>query len=97
MKALMTLPFLLIAPQVLAAGPLAEVICAPTADMVQRLTRQFGATQQALGLRGPEEVLEVWTDKRGEWTMVMTYASGQSCIVAMGEAWTELSVPHDPA
>ncbi|MEM9637104.1 MAG: hypothetical protein AAGA94_05610 [Pseudomonadota bacterium] len=40
--------------------------------------------------------MEVWTDRQGDWTMVVRYASGTSCIVAMGEHWTELD-PHDPA
>ncbi|WP_298847375.1 hypothetical protein [uncultured Ruegeria sp.] len=31
--------------------------------------------------------MEVWTDQNGDWTMVVTYATGTSCIVAMGEHW----------
>lgn len=77
------------------ASPLAEVICDSTERMRDRLQHQFGTRRQAMGLRGPEQVMEVWTDPRGDWTMVVTYATGTSCIVAMGEAWEQ--VTQDPA
>ncbi len=79
-----------------AANPIAEVICAPTPQMTQRLTHQQGVTKRAVGLRSPEEVMEVWTDAEGDWTMVISYASGTSCIVAMGAHWADLP-PQDPA
>ena len=70
-----------------ATSPIAEVICAPTERMQARLTRQFGERRTASGLRSPDEVMEVWTDAEGGWTLVMRYAHGTSCIVAMGEHW----------
>jgi hypothetical protein len=39
--------------------------------------------------------MEVWTDEAGGWTLVVSYAHGTSCIVAMGEHWQE--VRRDPA
>lgn len=72
-----------------AANPIAEVLCAPTDAMKRKLTQQFGTTRHATGLRNPEEIVEIWTDSRGDWTMVITYSSGRSCIVAMGAAWQE--------
>ncbi|MCI5098095.1 MAG: hypothetical protein MRY77_17420 [Rhodobacteraceae bacterium] len=53
----------------------------------------MGSKRIATGLRGREQIMEVWSDNRGEWVMVVTYASGQSCIVAMGEDW----MPVGPA
>ncbi|WP_256364005.1 hypothetical protein [Ruegeria sp. 6PALISEP08] len=35
--------------------------------------------------------MEVWSNQRGDWTMVVTYATGTSCIVAMGDNW----IAHD--
>ena len=55
--------------------------------MHEKLTRQFGAKRTATGIRSPEQMMEVWTSKSGDWTMVMTYATGTSCIVAMGHDW----------
>jgi len=78
------LPFAGAAP---ATSPIAEVICEPTPRMTQKLTRQFGESLQAWGTRGPEQIMQVWTDDRGGWTLVVSYATGTSCIVAMGENW----------
>ena len=78
-----------------AASPIADVICEPTAALYDKLSRQFGAAQAASGIRDPEQVMEVWTDARGDWTLVVTYATGTSCIVAMGENWD--TRPQNPA
>lgn len=84
------------ATPVLATSPIADVLCEPTSRMTEKLSHQMQSKRQNMGLRGPEQVLEVWTDKQGDWTMVITYASGQSCIVAMGEAWMD-TASKDPA
>ena len=79
---------LLLSISPLHATPIAEVICAPTAEMENRLVGPFGAVRTGLGVRNPEQVMELWTDGQGDWTLVVRYASGTSCIVAMGEEWT---------
>ncbi|WP_171122086.1 MULTISPECIES: hypothetical protein [unclassified Ruegeria] len=78
---------LLLVTPVSAKSPIAEVICEPTPKMHDKLLRQFGAKRHATGLRGPEQLMEVWTSKSGDWTMVVTYSTGTSCIVAMGQDW----------
>lgn len=72
-----------------AAGesPIAEVICAPRAQMVERLTVQYRAQLSSMGMRDRDMVVEVWADAQGRWTLVQRYANGQSCILAMGANW----------
>lgn len=89
------LPLLLIAPQAWAASPIAEVLCENREVMEKRLTARMGSERQAMGLRGPEQVMELWTGANGDWTLVVTYASGTSCIVAMGQDWQALD--REPA
>lgn len=90
--------FLACTSAVQASSPIAEVICAPKEEMTAKLERQFGARRVASGVRSIEQVMEVWaSDASGDWTLVMTYASGKSCIVAMGEHWDTFTPPHDPA
>jgi len=79
-----------------AATPIAEVVCEPTERMTEKLSRQFGAAPRAWGTRGPEQVMQVWADRAGDWTLVVTYATGTSCIVAMGENWDSVR-PENPA
>lgn len=85
-----------LAPPARAATPIAEVICEPSAQLARKLSRQFGARLSAWGTRGPEQVMQVWTDARGGWTLVVRYATGTSCIVAMGSDWSG-APPADPA
>lgn len=83
-----------------AASPMAPILCAPRAEMRQKLTQQFAATQIAAGIRDRESVMEVWnSDSTGNWTMVVTYTDGTSCIVAMGQDWFNLAPAsaQDPA
>ncbi|WP_299292452.1 hypothetical protein [uncultured Tateyamaria sp.] len=77
-----------------AATPIAEVLCAPSHEMQKKLEQQFRSSRAATGMRSPDEMMEVWTDKRGDWAMVVRYAGGTSCIVAMGEHW---EVTENPA
>lgn len=69
------------------ANPIAEVVCAPKDRLEQKLRVQFGNSPMAMGVRSPSEIMEIWTSDAGDWTLVITYASGRSCIVAMGESW----------
>lgn len=79
---------LLTAVPAAATSPIAEIICAPRAEMIQRLQVEYGAARQGIGLDGPERMMEIWAAERsGDWTLVLTYADGKSCIVAMGEDW----------
>lgn len=75
-------------PGALAAStPIAEIICAPTGEMTRKLSREFGTRPTAWGTRGPGQVMQVWAAETGEWSLVVSYATGTSCIVAMGENW----------
>ncbi|SNY50822.1 hypothetical protein SAMN06297129_1953 [Pseudooceanicola antarcticus] len=82
--------------QVQAVSPIAEVICDQTPRLENRLKTTMNSEREGLGLRGPEQVMELWTTPGGDWTMVVTYATGKSCIVAMGEAWQGGLRAQDP-
>ncbi|OWU85362.1 signal peptide protein [Oceanicola sp. 22II-s10i] len=92
-KVLISLLFL--ATPATAASPVAEILCDASDRMQARLTRTMGVERQAMGIQGPEQVMELWTRQDGSWTLVVTYASGTSCIVAMGEDWQAFG--RDPA
>lgn len=84
---------LLAACPVWADGPIAEVICAPRDEMLLRLRQGFGAELRGMGMRSEEAVIEVWADDQGDWTLVQNWASGRSCILAMGVGWEGLDKP----
>lgn len=75
------------ASPLVARSPIAEIICEPTPVLEERLSRQYRAQRTASGVRSPEQIMEVWTRDSGDWTLVLRYATGTSCIVAMGDHW----------
>lgn len=74
-----------------AGGPIAEVICAPRPDLVERLMRGHEAALVGRGVRDVDAVMEIWASPRGDWMLVQSHPDGQACLLAMGEAWD--SVP----
>ena len=93
----LTLSLVLMAPLPVAAGsPIAELICVPRAEMVRRLILQYGARLAGQGVRDVDAAREVWSDPRGGWALVQSYADGQACILAMGDGWEAMPGP-DPA
>ncbi|MBY5972776.1 hypothetical protein KUV28_10485 [Ferrimonas balearica] len=72
-----------------AASPLAEVVCDSTPRLEARLSGAMNQRREAMGLRDPEQVMEIWLAPGGAWTLVAAYATGRSCILAMGEAWQD--------
>lgn len=77
------------------AGPIAQVICASSDTMRARLERQYLAERVWSGLRGPDEILELWEEPSGDWSLTIVYAEGKRCIVAMGSALTPFRIaPH---
>lgn len=81
---------LLLSPTSIFANPMTEIMCSGTTEMHNMLERSYGGQRTAWGMRAPEEVMEVWTDRRGDWAMVVRYANGTSCLVATGEDWTAI-------
>ncbi len=80
-----------------AQAQTADVTCDDSARLAHMLSTVMQAERRALGLRGPETVLEVWIDPRTQdWTLVQAYTNGTSCIIAMGEHWEDLT-PLAPA
>lgn len=64
--------------------------------MLTRLQTRMNHTRTAVGVRDEEQIMEVWEDARGDWVLVASYASGTSCILAMGRHWQDLG-PEEPA
>ncbi len=70
---------------------LANAQCATREDLTERLKVNY---QEQLAARGLQQrfqgitVLEIWaSEKTGTFTVLMTNAHGQSCIMASGTHW----------
>ena len=65
-------------------GPIAQILCAPDAQMRDQLMVQLGTERTWQGLRDPDQIMELWEDRTGDWVLVIAYAGGRRCIVATG-------------
>lgn len=88
-KILIMLTALLIAEAV-AAPASADLTCGERVPMTQQLETVHKEVQQAVGLSSGGGVIEVFASASGSWTVLMTYPSGVTCVVATGEAWEQL-------
>lgn len=67
----------------------AKFPCAPRAEIVTVLLDKLKETPLALGKTLDGSVIEVFVSQARSWTILLTSASGMSCIAAAGENWTE--------
>lgn len=66
--------------------------CAARELIVNRLAEGYGETRQSIGLGENNAVIEVFaSDETGTWTITATSPSGQTCLVASGEAFETMS------
>lgn len=68
----------------------ARAVCKDRSELIKVLAKKFGETQRSYGLQNDRRVLELYASPDGSWTALLTLPSGQSCVVAAGEAWTIL-------
>ncbi len=69
----------------------AQTACTGHSDLAEKLGRAYSEAPVARGLVNDGALLEVYSTGDGNtWTMVLTMPNGVSCVVAVGEAWTEL-------
>lgn len=73
-----------------AAQERSPAVCKNRSEIIGILGRKFGETQRSFGLQNDARVLELYASSNGSWTALLTLPSGQSCVVAAGEAWTVL-------
>ncbi|ROT98560.1 hypothetical protein [Histidinibacterium lentulum] len=88
MRVLPVLAVLLL-PCAAPASPIAEILCEETSVLTSRLGPRYGTEPHAVALRGPQEAMEVWRAESGDWALVARYATGTSCLLAMGESWED--------
>lgn len=66
----------------------ATTVCFPREEMLKYMSGDFQASKQANGIVRPASLMELFvSDDDGAWFVVTTDLSGNSCIVAQGEAF----------
>ncbi len=66
--------------------------CAPREIVVEQLARRYGETRQSMGLGPRNTLMELFASREtGSWTITITTAQGQTCLVASGQAFETLA------
>ena len=65
----------------------AQVACGPRDDLVRRLVNKFEETQVAMGLNTSGKLVEIFTSKKGSFTILLSDPNGTTCVATTGENW----------
>jgi hypothetical protein len=80
-----------------AAPAEAARICGDRHQILEQLKQEHNERPNALGLSADGGVLEVLVSPEGGWTILVTYPTQQTCVVAVGRAWEALQIAGEPA
>lgn len=61
--------------------------CGDHTEIISRLGKTYAEARAGLGLLDDGRMIEIFTSKRGTWTLLVTVPGGAACLVATGEAW----------
>ena len=69
----------------------ASPVCGDRAKVIDSLAANYSEEPVAVGVASNGGLIEVLKSPHGEsWTILFTYPTGPTCLVASGEAWQEL-------
>ncbi len=70
----------------------AHTVCGEHAKFVDMLGVTYAEKAVAIGLTSIGAVIEVLTSPTGTWSILLTYPTSVTCMVATGEKWEALPV-----
>jgi len=87
----------LLAALVLAAAPengpaAAAPACGERARLLEHLDQRFAEKRQAIGLSADGGVLEILASSNGSWTILITYPSRPTCVLATGQGFENIAL-----
>ena len=75
----------------------AQQNCGPTADALAMLKKDYSEAVRGRGMAAGGLLLQLLRSPDGKtWTALLSTPSGNSCIVATGEDWQDVSIPAEP-
>ncbi len=69
----------------------AAPVCGDRATIVSTLEGRYAESRRVMGLMGSGRVMELFAAANGSWTAIVTDTAGRTCILGVGEAWTEFA------
>ncbi len=71
----------------------AAIQCGDHKKIIEVLASKYSEAPKAIGIVNQKQFMEVYVSRAGGWTILVTSANGNSCIVAAGQNWED--VPHN--
>ncbi len=75
-----------------AAPAAAQEVCGERGKFMAHLGSNYQEQPIAMGLSSAGTVVEVLSSASGSWTLLVTYPTGRSCMVATGQNWEALAL-----
>lgn len=64
-----------------------QAVCGDRNEIISRLENGYEEANTGLGLSANGGVVELYTSKKGTWTLMLTQPNGVSCLIAAGDNW----------
>lgn len=65
--------------------------CGQHTKIVDFLEKRYGETPRGIGLVSDTGVMQVYvSEENGTWTILVTNAEGQACLMASGKGWEDV-------
>ena len=74
-------------------GAAAQTVCGERAKFIEMLGKKYLEAPVSMGLTSTGAVIEVLTSPKGSWSILLTYPTGATCMVAAGDKWEALPLP----
>ncbi len=71
----------------------AQTVCGEHSKFVEMLGAKYAEKSVAMGLTSTGAVIEVLISDEGTWSILLTYPTGSTCMVAAGDKWESLPIP----
>lgn len=71
----------------LSALPASAQVCGERTAILDQLKRDFNETPSGTGTASNGAVVELLSSETGTWTMLVTFPSGATCLLAAGGNW----------
>lgn len=71
-----------------ASPAYSQTNCGTRNEMIEQLEKKYGEQPAGAGQQNATSVFEVWySPESGSWTILRSWATGRSCIMASGTHW----------
>jgi len=76
---------------------IAQSVCGTHSAIVKRLAEGYREYQDSAGIAANGNLMEIYTSKKGNWTIIFTKPGGPTCLMAVGENWLRIEKPFKAA